>query len=194
MKKVCGFFSNRATPIASPDSATTLGKPLVALPAQLQPVTRTVTRESGTVAHQPGPGRTLNRIDTWLGRNLERAFTTERSELTPTELPLIPRTFIIAEDGEPEPHPEPLTRTVTIVSETVEEQRGLGRTLNRFDRWLGRTLEMAVGRVVAILLPTPQALQRRIAGILDTYLTSFALEDQKITSSQSRLKCTAMPA
>ena len=68
---------------------------------------------------------------------------------------------------------------VSVVSDTVEDQPGPGRRLGQLTRWVGRKLECAAGRVIAVLLPTPEALTRRIKALLDANVMLLAYEKKK---------------
>lgn len=65
------------------------------------------------------------------------------------------------------------------VSNTVEDQRGPGRRLNQFTGWLGKKVEGLAGRVLALLLPTPEALRRRIKELLEAKILLLAFEEAK---------------
>ena len=58
---------------------------------------------------------------------------------------------------------------LSLASDTTDGQPGHGRTLERMYANLGRKLERAFGRVVAVQLPTPQVLRRRIEDRLEKW-------------------------
>lgn len=66
--------------------------------------------------------------------------------------------------------------TVSLASDTTENQPGHGRILEQTYKKLGRGLENVFGRVVALTLPTPEALKRRIEAHLERW-KSMVCED-----------------